>query len=55
MKRQNEPANRVQNRISIDFGRREMLDKGRFQAENRDFEGSFEPPPDPPGTGLETK
>lgn len=24
-----------------------------FGTENRDFEGSFDPPPDPPGTGSE--
>ena len=30
MKRQNEPANRDQNQIPIDFGRLEMLDKARF-------------------------
>lgn len=30
MKRQNEPASRDQNRISIDFGRIEVLDMARF-------------------------
>ena len=30
MKRQNEPANRDQNRIPVDFGRREMLERAGF-------------------------
>lgn len=53
MKRQNGPANRDQNRISIDLGYGRSTGYCELQAENRVFEGSSDPPPDPPETGLE--